>query len=183
MSCNPLEMKDPDLPPTFSGYPVDDRRDWQAFREEYDRTHRELWEGFNEWMLEQGAPALPDLEFIHESRYLNLSVFPDATDYVRARPLGTTWHRLESSVRDTEEPWAVPSSLHGDGEDSLIYLSLGSLGSADVDLMRRLVDVSRGRRIGTWSPRVRAPTSSGCRATCGARRGSRRRASSPRWTS
>jgi MGT family glycosyltransferase len=140
MSCNPLEMKDPDLPPTFSGYPVDDRRDWQAFRDEYDRTHRELWSAFNEWMLEQGAPALPDLEFIHESRYLNLSVFPDATDYVRARPLGTTWHRLESSVRDTEEPWAVPSSLR-DGEGSLIYLSLGSLGSADVDLMRRLVDV------------------------------------------
>ena len=25
MSCNPLEMKDPDLPPTFSGYPIDDR--------------------------------------------------------------------------------------------------------------------------------------------------------------
>ena len=22
MSCNPLEMKDPDLPPTFSGYPI-----------------------------------------------------------------------------------------------------------------------------------------------------------------
>ena len=53
MSCNPLEMKDPDLPPTFSGYPVDDRRDWQTFRDEYDRTHRELWKGFNEWMLEQ----------------------------------------------------------------------------------------------------------------------------------
>ena len=24
MSCNPLEMKDPALPPTFSGYPIDD---------------------------------------------------------------------------------------------------------------------------------------------------------------
>ena len=140
MSCNPLEMKDPDLPPTFSGYPVDDRGEGPAFKEEYERTHRELWEGFNAWMLEQGAPALPDLEFIHESRYLNLSVFPDAADYVRARPLGTTWHRLESSVRDTEDDWSVPRSLE-DGDGSLIYLSLGSLGSADVDLMRRLVDV------------------------------------------
>jgi MGT family glycosyltransferase len=140
MSCNPLEMKDPDLPPTFSGYPVDDRRAWPEFRDEYERTHRQLWNGFNEWMLEEGAPALPDLEFIHESRYLNLSVFPDAADYVRARPLGTTWHRLESSVRDTEEPWTVPSSLR-EGDGSLIYLSLGSLGSADVDLMRRLVQI------------------------------------------
>jgi UDP:flavonoid glycosyltransferase YjiC (YdhE family) len=56
MSCNPLEMKDPDLPPTFSGYPVDDPSGWADFRAEYDRTHRELWSGFNEWMREQGAP-------------------------------------------------------------------------------------------------------------------------------
>ncbi len=142
MSCNPLEMKDPDLPPTFSGYPVDDPSGWEEFRAEYDRTHRELWAGFNEWMIEQGAPPLPDLEFIHESPHLNLSIYPDAADYLRTNPLAPTWHGLESSVRDTEEPWSVPGALlDEDGDDSLVYLSLGSLGSADVDLMRRLVDV------------------------------------------
>ena len=140
MSCNPLEMKDPDLPPTFSGYPVDDPSGWADYRAEYDRTHREVWSGFNAWMLEQGAPPLPDLEFIHQSEHLNLSVFPDAADYLRTRPLEDTWQRLESSVRDTEEPWSVPEQLR-DEEGSLIYLSLGSLGSADVELMRRLVDV------------------------------------------
>ncbi|MGI8616179.1 MAG: glycosyltransferase [Actinomycetota bacterium] len=144
MSCNPLEMKDPDLPPTFSGYPVDDASGWEEFRAEYDRTHRELWSGFNDWMLEQGAPPLPDLEFIHESPHLNLSIYPDAADYLRTNPLAPTWHGLESSVRDTEEPWSVPGTLldeDEDGDGSLVYLSLGSLGSADVDLMRRLVDV------------------------------------------
>ncbi|HUF59099.1 MAG TPA: glycosyltransferase [Actinomycetota bacterium] len=142
MSCNPLEMKDPDLPPTFSGYPVDDPSGWEEFRAEYDRTHRELWSGFNEWMLEQGAPPLPDLEFIHESPHLNLSIYPDAADYLRTEPLAPTWHGLGSSVRDTEEPWSVPGTLlDEDGDGSLVYLSLGSLGSADVDLMRRLVDV------------------------------------------
>ena len=30
MSCNPLEMKDPDLPPTFSGYPIDDPSGWDG---------------------------------------------------------------------------------------------------------------------------------------------------------
>ena len=34
----------------------------------------------------------------------------------------------------------VPESLRG-GEGALVYLSLGSLGSADVELMKRLVDV------------------------------------------
>jgi MGT family glycosyltransferase len=156
MSCNPLEMKDPDLPPPFSGYPVDDPSGWQEFRVEYDRTHRELWAGFNEWLLEQGAPPLPDLEFIHESDHLNLSVYPDAADYLRSRPLAPTWHRLESSVRDTDEPWSLPDRLR-DGDGSLVYLSLGSLGSADVDLMRRLVDVlsrTRHRFIVSKGPRA-----------------------------
>ena len=140
MSCNPLEMKDPALPPTFSGYPAADRTGWDEYRAEYERTHRPLWTEFNEWVLEQGAPPLPDLEFIHESEHLNLSVFPEIADYERSAPLAQTWHRLDSSVRETEEPFEVPASLEG-GEGALVYLSLGSLGSADVELMRRLVDV------------------------------------------
>jgi MGT family glycosyltransferase len=156
MSCNPLEMKDPDLPPTFSGYPTADRTGWDAFRAEYERTHRELWAGFDEWVREQGAPALPDLEFIHESRHLNLWIYPDAADYLRSRSLASTWHNLESSVRDTESEWEVPGSLR-DGDGSLIYLSLGSLGSADVELMRRLVDVlskTRHRYVVSKGPRA-----------------------------
>jgi MGT family glycosyltransferase len=156
MSCNPLEKKDPDLPPTFSGYPTDDRTGWDEFRAEYERTHRDLWAGLNEWLIEQGAPTLPDLEFIHESEHLNLSVYPDAADYLRSRPLGGTWHRLESSVRDTEESWDVPDELR-DGDGSLVYLSLGSLGSADVDLMERLVDVlsrTKHRYIVSKGPRA-----------------------------
>ncbi len=140
MSCNPLEMKDPALPPTFSGYPIDDDGGWAAFRAEYERSHRETWERYNAFVVDAGAPPLPDLEFIHESDVLNLSVYPAVADYPRSRPLASTWHRLESSVRETEEPFEVPESLR-DGDGSLVYLSLGSLGSADVELMRRLVAV------------------------------------------
>jgi MGT family glycosyltransferase len=139
MSCNPLEMKDPILPPTFSGYPIDDRSGWDDFRVEYERTHREVWESYNAFVVDAGAPPLPDLEFIHESKDLNLYVYPKIADYPRERPLAPTWHRLDSSVRETEDPFEIPGSLRGGG--GLIYLSLGSLGSADIELMRRLVDV------------------------------------------
>src|SRR5712691_12925908 len=47
VSCNPLEVRDPDLPPTFSGYASDDRTQWDAFRAQYDRTHRPMWEDFD----------------------------------------------------------------------------------------------------------------------------------------
>jgi MGT family glycosyltransferase len=140
MSCNPLEMKDPALPPTFSGYAIDDPAPWQDFRAEYERSHRETWERYNAFVVDAGAPPLPELEFIHESEVLNLSVYPAMADYPRSRPLGPTWHRLESSVRATEEPFELPATL-ADGEGALVYLSLGSLGSADVELMRRLVRV------------------------------------------
>lgn len=140
VSCNPLEIKDPALPPTFSGYPTDDRSGWAEFRAEYERTHRDLWEATNAFVVEAGAPPLPDLEFIHESPDLNLYLYPEVADYRRSRPLGPTWQRLDSSVRETEAPFEIPERLR-DGDGALIYLSLGSLGSADVELMRRLVDV------------------------------------------
>jgi MGT family glycosyltransferase len=137
VSCNPLEIKGPGIAPVFSGYPADDSSGWAAFRKEYDRTHRGLWTEFNTWVQDQGAPALPDLEFIH-SGALNLYVYPEVADYTEARPLGPSWHRLDSSVRETDEPFVLPA-IPGDG--ALIYFSLGSLGSADVSLMRRVIGI------------------------------------------
>src|SRR6266853_197515 len=39
VSCNPLELPDPELAPVFSGYPEADRSGWPAFAEEFRRTH------------------------------------------------------------------------------------------------------------------------------------------------
>ncbi|GIM91639.1 glycosyltransferase [Paractinoplanes toevensis] len=136
VSCNPLEVKGPNIAPVFSGYPADDHSGWADFLAEYDRTHRPMWEQFNDWVIEQGAPALPDLEFIGEGE-LNLYVFPKVLDYTGSRRLGPTWKRLESSVRETDSTFELPDGF-ADGH-RLIYFSLGSLGSADVELMRRIV--------------------------------------------
>jgi len=142
MSCNPLEAPGSEIPPAYSGLPAADRAEWDSFRAEYDRTHREVWESFNAWVVEQGAPPLPELEFVHTSDHANLYVFPEEADYTDARPLDATWHRMDSSVRETDEQYVVPAELSDRPDGSaLIYLSLGSLGSADVDLMKRLVDV------------------------------------------
>ncbi|HEY2296451.1 MAG TPA: nucleotide disphospho-sugar-binding domain-containing protein [Jatrophihabitans sp.] len=142
VSCNPLEIRGPQIPPTYSGLPSDDSSQWAAFHAEYDRTHRPLWEGFNAWVVEQGAVPLPDLEFIPPSEHANLYVYPDEVDYTGVRPLDATWHRMDSSVRETDDDYELPDRVRDrpDGT-ALVYLSLGSLGSADVELMKRLVDV------------------------------------------
>jgi len=140
VSCNPLEMKDPGLPPTFSGYPTDAEAGWDEFRRTYRDVHEELHEDFSNFCMNVGAPRLPEGEFIWESPLLDLYLYPQEADYRRSRPLSPAWHRVESCVRATDDPFELPSSLRS-GNGKLVYLSLGSLGSADVDLMNRLVEV------------------------------------------
>ncbi|HET8955134.1 MAG TPA: nucleotide disphospho-sugar-binding domain-containing protein [Solirubrobacterales bacterium] len=137
-SCNPAEIKDPEVPPTFSGLPSAERSGWEPFREAYREAHRELHASFSGFCVERGAPPLPADDFIHESEWLNLYLYPDEVDYPRARPLGPRWHNLQTSVRETDPAWELPEALR-EGEGPLVYLSLGSLGSADVELMRKLV--------------------------------------------
>ncbi len=66
--------------------------------------------------------------------------FPPRPTTGASRPLGPTWQRLDSTVRAADETWQLPAHL-ADRDGALIYLSLGSLGSADVGLMQRLVDL------------------------------------------
>src|SRR5439155_24572075 len=86
-----------------------------------------------------GAAGLPDLEFIHESPWLDLYVYPARVDYRRSRGLAPVWHRLGSCVREPEGSFEWPVGFEPGGDRPLVYLSLGSLGSADVDLMTRLL--------------------------------------------
>ncbi|HWT93991.1 MAG TPA: glycosyltransferase [Solirubrobacteraceae bacterium] len=143
VSCNPAEIKDPAVPPPFSGYPAGDKAGWDAYWAEFDRTHGEMHAAFSAFCVERGAPALPDREFIHDSPWLNLFLFPEEADYEREEPLGETWHRLDSSVRSTDAAWELPEPL-ASADGPLIYLSLGSLGSADVELMQKLIDELAG---------------------------------------
>jgi MGT family glycosyltransferase len=152
LSCNPAEVKDPLVPPFSSGYPAADRSAWQAFLGEVRRTHLDMWSDFDAFCRDKGAGGLawgpngPDL--MHESPYLNLYSYPAEADYARAEVLAPTWHQLDSTVRVADARWELPQHL-AERPGALIYLSLGSLGSADVGLMQRLVDV-----LGTTDHRV-----------------------------
>ena len=152
VSCNPAELHDPAVPPFSSGYPTADRSDWPAFLDEVERTHRDLWSDFDASLRDRGAPGLRWTdgcpEFMHESPWLNLYLYPGELDYPRERPLPPTWLRLDSSVRTGDGEWQLPGAL-ASRAGKLLYLSLGSLGSADVALMQRLIDV-----LGTTPHRV-----------------------------
>lgn len=143
VSCNPAEVRDPRVPPTFSGYPTSDDSGWAAYRREYERSHSEIHADFDAFCRERGAPALPELEFMHTSPWLNLWIYPREVDYARATALGPSWHNLEASVRTTDAAWSLQEPL-ASGEGPLVYLSLGSLASGDLELMRGLVGALAG---------------------------------------
>jgi UDP:flavonoid glycosyltransferase YjiC (YdhE family) len=139
-----MEMKDERIAPFSSGYPVADRSGWADFLDEVRRTHGDMWSDFDAYCRDHGENGLSygplGPEIIAESPYLNLYSFPAEADYERAAPLGPTWHRLDSTVRAADTTWELPASI-AERDGALIYLSLGSLGSADVALMQRLVDL------------------------------------------
>jgi UDP:flavonoid glycosyltransferase YjiC (YdhE family) len=143
VSCNPAELKDELVPPTFSGYPTTSRgSEWDEYWAEYQRVIGPLHAEHHDFCVDRGAPPLPDLELIGTSPWLNLYLYPSELDYRRSKhPVGR-WSALESCVRDFEAPWRLPDrdSTESDERRPLVYLSLGSLGSADVDLMQRLID-------------------------------------------
>ncbi|MFM1985791.1 MAG: hypothetical protein RIS18_8 [Actinomycetota bacterium] len=142
VSCNPLEILGDEIAPPFSGLAENDPASWVSYNQAYEKTQRPMWEKFNSWVISQGAPSLPDLDFIHTSKELNMYVYPTELDYTDKRPLGANWHRIDSSVRSTDAAFELPSEVANRSADSkLIYLSLGSLGSADVELMKRLVSI------------------------------------------
>lgn len=150
VSCSPLEVGGPNVPPPFSGLPSANPGEWDAYRKEFDRTHREMWADFDAWAQAQGAAALPELEFMPRANAANLYVYPTEADYLDVRPLDERWTRMDSSVRKTDDEYVLPAAVADRPDDSaLIYLSLGSLGGADVELMQRLVDV-----LGTTRHRV-----------------------------
>ena len=78
----------------------------------------------------------PSCEFIHESPTGSTSTSIPTRSTTRARGRsGRRWHNLESACARPTTPGSCPSALPA-GEGPLVYLSLGSLGSADVELMR-----------------------------------------------
>lgn len=145
ISCSPLEVPGPDVPPPFSGLPSDDPSQWESYRAEFDRVLRPMWADFDAWVRAQGAAPLPELEFMPRDNAATIYIYPAEADYVDRRALDDSWTRVDSSIRETDEAYELPPSIARRPEGSaLVYLSLGSLGAADVALMQRLVDVLGG---------------------------------------
>jgi len=68
-------------------------------------------------------------------------MFPEEVDYTDIRQMPPKWNRFDCFMRSgNEDTFEIPQKLRNKS-GKLIYLSMGSMGGADVKLMKRLVSI------------------------------------------
>ncbi|UWQ92418.1 glycosyltransferase [Rhodobacteraceae bacterium M382] len=139
VSCAETEIPDPAVPPYLSGLDGDDATGRVAFKKAYDRHTRTSHARYNEFRKKRGAAALPPGLFLEPSPSLNLLLAPTVVRHDRENQLSAEqFVFLEGCVRQ-EAPFEIPDFPVNDGP--MIYISFGSLGAIDTDLIRRMIDV------------------------------------------
>ncbi|XP_053208067.1 uncharacterized UDP-glucosyltransferase YdhE-like [Panonychus citri] len=137
----------PQGPPPFSGYPVNvDKEKARKFKEIYDSACIRFKEKLYSWWESFNVPILPeDCWLVNRyPKYFGFYHYPEGLDYKECGPKEPAgkWFRIDASIRkpDEESEFVIPESI-ASLPGKLIYFSLGSLGSADVELMRQIIDV------------------------------------------
>ncbi|AVO51889.1 glycosyltransferase [Ectopseudomonas mendocina] len=141
ISCAETELPDPAVPPYLSGASASDKEACQAYWQRYVEAVEPAHSRFSRFLESHGhAPCAPGL-FLEESPWLNLLLSPTPVRYARQQPLDPQrFVYLDGCVR-REAPYVVPPfPQHNDAP--LIYLSFGSLGAADVGMMKRLIAIA-----------------------------------------
>jgi MGT family glycosyltransferase len=139
ISCSENEIPDDNIPPHLSGCHMGDQAGFDRFREKYTEVIGPLHNKFNDYVESCGHKRLPSNEFVEPSPHLNLLLYPQPLQYERSKPLDPTKYQyLDGCVRTESEPYEVPIfAVNNDAP--LIYLTFGSLGVADTELLHRLI--------------------------------------------
>ena len=138
ISCSENEIEDEAIPPHLSGCGESDRACHRAFRERFNEVIKPLHVDFNRFLAGCGEAPYPLGQFFEASPHLNLLLYPEPVKFSRARPLDPRrFQYLEGCVR-TEAPWEVPR-FEANDDGPLLYISFGSLGAGDTELLKRII--------------------------------------------
>lgn len=138
ISCAETELADANIPPYLSGLSSTHRDGWVEFQHRYLRATASGHRRFNRLRQSAGLDLLPAGQFLEPSPHLNLLLAPSILQHARATPLDPDrFVFLEGCVRN-ESPYSLPDFPQGDGP--LVYLSFGSLGAFDRDLIGRMME-------------------------------------------
>ncbi|MDC3200628.1 glycosyltransferase [Porticoccaceae bacterium] len=140
VSCSENEVADDNIAPYLSGCCENDAAGQERFRRRYQEVLKPIHDEFNNFLIQCGEAPYPLANFVEESPYMNLLLYPESAKFNRSKPLDPNrFQYLEGCVRE-DSPFEVPA-FEVNSESPLIYVSFGTLGSSDIQLMQRLIDV------------------------------------------
>lgn len=138
VSCAETELPDEKVPPYLSGCSASPDKSWATFSTRYARAVAPAHKRMNAFVSDCGLKPMAAGEFLEASPDLNLLLSPDLVRFERARPLDPeTFVYLDGCVR-SEASYALPSFATHQNEP-LIYVSFGSLGAMDVEMIKRMI--------------------------------------------
>lgn len=138
ISCSENEIEDPDIPPHLSGCGESDRACFERFRARFLEVIAPVHDRFNAFLKEAGEEPYPLGQFFETSPYLNLLLYPEPVRFKRRHPLDPErFQYLDGCVREVGGYEVPPFQANADAP--LIYVSFGSLGAGDVDLLKRVI--------------------------------------------
>lgn len=143
ISCAETELPDAAVPPYLSGASASDPRACERYWQHYVKAVSPAHARYTRFLESSGhKPCVPG-QFLEESPWLNLLLSPTPVRYARQQPLDPArFVYLDGCVR-REAPYVAPQ-FPRNNEAPLVYLSFGSLGAADVAMMKRLIDTAAG---------------------------------------
>ena len=138
ISCSENEIEDPDIPPHLSGCSEKDREGFARYRDRFNEVIAPIHDNFNAFLKNVGEAEYPIGQFFEASPDMNLLLYPSAVKFKRRNKLSANqFQYLEGCVRK-DAPYKVPK-FKKNNDKPLLYVSFGSLGSGDVDLLKRLI--------------------------------------------
>lgn len=140
ISCSENEIEDEEIPPHLSGCGAKDFACHAAYRAKFNEVIKPIHDDFNAFLERCGEAPYPIGQFFEASPFMNLLLYPEPVAFERKHPLPPArFQYLEGCVRK-EKPYEIPHfALHND--KPLIYVSFGSLGAGDTDLLKRIIGV------------------------------------------
>ena len=141
ISCSENEIPDPDIPPHLSGCGQGERACFERYRRRFERELAPVHAEFVDFLASCGHPGLPFPHFLLPSPHLNLLLYPKPLRFRRRQALDPArFAYLDGCVRRESRDFEPPPFGARDA-DPLVYLSFGSLGVADVELVQRMIGV------------------------------------------
>ena len=148
ISCSENEIEDPDIPPHLSGCGANDKKGFARYRKRFNEVIRPIHDDFNAFLKSVGEKKYPIGQFFEASPHMNILLYPSAVKFKRRHKLPSKqFQYLEGCVRK-DAAYKIPE-FKANNDKPLLYVSYGSLGSGDTELLKRVI-----KTIGTMPVRA-----------------------------